>query len=76
MIPAATIAIIAVSFLNGLYQDAYIEQTQCRYFRAESDRCGAPGRPEDYPNDGPGFHDKPKNYNNESDEDYYFVGAK
>lgn len=77
MIPATAIAIIIVSFLTGMHKDVCGCDSCHRYHRAEGGRIGPYGRPSDWPNDGPGFHDCPKNYDDDyDDEDDYFVGAR
>ena len=73
---AMTIGLIAMAFLNGLHVDACGCQHH-RHHRAESDRIGPYGRPDEWPNDGPGVHDRPKNYHEmDDDEDDYFIGAR
>lgn len=74
---AIALTLITASFLNGLHNDAVGASCGQRYHRAESDRIGPPGRPEDWPNDGPGAHSKPKNvHTDDNTDDYYFVGAE
>lgn len=75
-----TIATIALAVIIAITNISHCHTCGCReqrYNRAEKDHCGAIGRPEDWPNDGPGAHDKPKNCDNSYDDsEDYFIGAE
>lgn len=74
---AIAISLITVAFLNGLQNDVVGASCGQRFHRAQSDRIGPPGKPEDWPNDGPGAHNRPKNYDDRYDDsDDYFIGAE
>ena len=78
MTPAIlAIAIIITGFAAGLHHDATGCQRGHHYHRAETDRVGPQGTPEDWPNNGPGCHDRPQNTPDQDDntDDFYQIGA-
>lgn len=75
---AIALTIIAAGFLNGIHNDSCGCPQANHYYRAATDRVGPQGRPEDWPNNGPGCHDKPQNVADQDDntDDFYFIGAE
>lgn len=84
---AIAISLITISFLNGLHNDALARQCDrpgvqvCigakGHWHDKENYVGCPCNPRDWPNDGPGAHDEPKNYDDSYDDsDDYFIGAK
>lgn len=74
-VPLITLTLIAAAFLNGLHNDA-VGAHAPRYHYNDADRVGCPGRPSDWPKDGPGAHNGPApQYYEEQDEDN-FIGAE
>jgi len=71
-IPLITLTLIAAAFLNGMHTDA-IGAHAPRYHYNDADRIGCPGRPCDWPKDGPGAHNGPPYKQSEEDN---FIGAQ
>jgi hypothetical protein len=70
------ISIILTAFVNGLHNDAIGHPNEHRYFRNGEGYIGAPGRPEDWPDDGAGCHSGSQKWQQSNEKDDDFVGTE
>lgn len=75
------IAIVAISIIltgniNGLQGDGCGCPHEHRCCRNAEGYIGAPGRPEDWPDDGAGCHSGPQRWQQSEEHDDNFIGAR